>query len=166
MKTFLEFIKESKKEFDLTDINKKSGGGIQNIKYDMDDLIIDKSPLSKELKKEYPRGKKITYKDSKNFNKKIISTTKDKIKIYSVDGTYIRDNIDIDFTMGGHAYIYPNYIPEDEVWIDGDMNDKDKYTTIIHELSERNEMKNKKLDYDEAHNNASKKEKKLRKDIK
>jgi hypothetical protein len=163
IKRFSQFINESKEEFDLKEFKDKTGGKIENIKYKDTDKIIDKSPLSDKDKKANKRGKKITYKESQDFDKKLITTTKDKIKIYSVDGTFVRDNFDIDLTMGGHAYIYPNYIPEDEVWIDKDMNDKDKYATIVHELTERNDMKNKNLTYNDAHDIASDAEIKARK---
>ncbi|MCX6750419.1 MAG: hypothetical protein NTZ83_03100, partial [Candidatus Pacearchaeota archaeon] len=42
-------------------------------------------------------------------------------KIWIVDGKYIRDNIDEEFTNYGQHYSF-NFIPKDEFWIDKEMN--------------------------------------------
>ncbi len=159
------FHHDISKKFNLKDFNNKNCGGIENIKYNDSDKIIDKSPLSEKAKEANDRGKKITYKQSHDFRKRLVAITKDDVKIYLVNGTHIRDKIDIDLTMGGHAYVYPNYIPENEIWIDEDMDIEDQYTTIVHEMTERNEMRNKHLSYSKAHEDASEKEKKVRKKI-
>jgi hypothetical protein len=148
------------KDFDNID-----AGGIENIEYKDDDKIISKSPLSKKAKNANDRGNKITYKESQDFEKKLISTTKDGVKIYLVDADHVRDDIDIDMTMGGHSYVYPNYIPEDEIWIDEEMNKEDRYSTIVHEITERNEMRNRHLEYNKAHDDASAAEIKVRKKL-
>ena len=156
-------------KFNFKDFEKWDAGGIDHIEYKDSDKLIDKNPMLNKAKENNDRGKKITYKQSQDFGKKLIVTTKDGVKIYFVDGTHVRDvkgkGFDIDFTMGGHAYIYPHYIPEDEAWIDEDMDKEDKYTTIVHELTERKEMKNKHAPYDKAHDDASAKEEKVRKEI-
>ena len=80
--------------------------------------------------------------------------------------TFVLDSgIAVHNTMGGHSYVYPNYISENEIWIDEDMDIEDQYTTIIHEMTERNEMRNKHLSYSAAHDDASAKEKKIRKKL-
>jgi len=156
-------------KFSFKDFKKWDAGGIEHIQYKDDDKLFNKNPLPTKIKNNNSRGKKITFKQSQDFSKKLIVTTKDGVKIYSVDGTHVRNEkgtgFDIDFTMGGHAYIYPNYIPEDEVWIDEDMDNEDKYTTIIHELIERKEMKNRHIPYNKAHDDASKKEERIRRKI-
>jgi hypothetical protein len=43
------------------------------------------------------------------------------IKVYTVDDTYIRNEIDADFTNSGQHYRY-DYIPEFEFWISKDSN--------------------------------------------
>jgi len=78
-----------------------------------------------------------------------------------VDGKKVRDHLNINFTMGGHHYVY-NRIPEDEIWID-DNNYKERAATIVHEVHERNKMKFKKLSYSKAHKLANRKEKEFRK---
>ena len=76
--------------------------------------------------------------------------TNDEITFKTVDGTYVRDETDIEFTMGGHGYCY-DYIPKDEIWIDDSMEDKDRHATIIHEFVERYVMKEFDLEYEDAH---------------
>lgn len=86
---------------------------------------------------------------------------KEICRIWLVDGKKVRDHILINFTMGGHHYIY-NHIPENEIWID-DNNYKERAATIVHEVDERNKMKFKKLSYSKAHKLANRKEKEFRK---
>ena len=150
---------------DFNQLYNIEGGGICNIQYIDDKNIIEKSPLNKKEKNNNDRGKKITYNETQSFDKKLIITTIDNVDIYLIDAEYVRNNIDIDYTMGGHGYVYPNYIPENEVWIDINMNTEDQFATTIHELVERNLMKNKHMTYSKAHEEASRQEKKIRKII-
>lgn len=152
-----------KRDLNIMSVIQHVGGGIEKIKYSDDTKLIEESPLNKREKQQYDRGKKITYSESQNFDKKLFTTTIDKIKIYLVDAEYVRNNIDIDYTMGGHGYIYPNYIPEDEVWIDNRMNQNDIYATTVHELVERRYMKEQHWTYTKAHEYASKRESNIRK---
>jgi len=79
---------------------------------------------------------------------------KDTVIIYLVNGTTIRREIDPDFTEGGHGYIYPNYIAENEIWIDIIQDEEDLYSSIEHEIHERINMKFNELEYDKAHDEA------------
>ena len=73
---------------------------------------------------------------------------KDTIKFFDVDGTEIRNHVDIDFTEGGHGYHY-DYIPKDEIWVE---SEKDRECTMVHEFVERLVQKEFKIDdYEEAH---------------
>jgi len=94
-----------------------------------------------------------------SFQKSFIRT-QDGFKIFFVNGTFIRDHIDIDFTMGGHGYRFP-FIPKDEIWIEQGMNDKDATATIAHELKEAEEMKSGKT-YSQAHEKANTVEERFR----
>jgi len=129
---------------------------------------IKKSGAPSNIKDCYERGNKNV---KVKVPKKILITLskdnseypiEDNIDIYLVDGTVIRDNIDPDYTEGGHGYIYPNYIPENEIWIDMIQDEKDLYSSTEHEIHERIDMKYKKLDYSKAHDNALKWEEKVR----
>jgi hypothetical protein len=93
--------------------------------------------------------------DSSRYIKKEI----DKIRIVEVDGEKIRDELEIEYTMGGHHYRYPE-MPESEIWIEDDINKKlDRVATIEHELTERLAQKFLGLSYDHAHELASSVEK-------
>ena len=52
-------------------------------------------------------------KDSwKRFYKKLDSDG--GINVFLVDGEYVRDNVTIEFALGGHHYVY-DQIPENEI---------------------------------------------------
>jgi hypothetical protein len=81
-----------------------------------------------------------------------------KIKTYLVNGEHIRNNVEdmgdgksgVDFTMGGHYYVYPKMIPKNEIWIDDNLDSIDRKATILHEMTERREMSGG-MEYVEAH---------------
>jgi hypothetical protein len=88
--------------------------------------------------------------------------TTSKIKVFIVDGETVRNQFNIDFTEGGHGYVY-NFIPKDEIWIDNDIEPKERRYILAHEFYEMGLMKNKNIPYDQAHKLASRFEKDLRK---
>lgn len=107
---------------------------------------LPEKDVPKNVKDNYDRGKKLTkeHSISKKFYKKL-----NGLEIYIVDGKYIRDNIDINWTQGGHGYIYPNYIPINEIWIDK-ANIEEIEDIIVHEFEERKKMVDG-MGYDDAH---------------
>jgi hypothetical protein len=56
-----------------------------------------------------------------------------------VNGRLVRSVFDIDFTAGGHDYVY-EFVPENEVWIDDDIIETERGFVLLHELHERNQM--------------------------
>lgn len=80
------------------------------------------------------------------------------LKVWLVNGQRIRDSLFIDFTMGGHDIVYPTLVPKGEVWLDANMNVKDREATLLHELTERALMLEKGLTYERAHDKASARE--------
>ena len=94
----------------------------------------------------------------RKLQKKLYKTVKDKkeseMKVYLINGTYIRDKVCVDYTMGGHSYVY-SFIPEDEIWLDNSMNKKDIDIVLQHELTEHNHMKYNNMSYGSAHTKAS-----------
>ena len=74
--------------------------------------------------------------------------------VWLVDGRLVRDLYDIDFTEGGHDWVY-KFVPKGEVWIDNDVEPEERPYILLHELHERNLMK-KGLTYNEAHADSSK----------
>ncbi len=75
------------------------------------------------------------------------------VAIWLVDGKLIRDRINVDFTFGGHHYVYP-FIPRNEVWIDASVNKNEIWVTILHELTERALMQTG-ASYQAAHRKAN-----------
>ncbi len=84
---------------------------------------------------------------------------------YLVDGEYVRNKIDLDFTCGGNEAVYPNYVPKNEIWIDDALSALDRTATLLHEIVERNLMVNKGWTYDRAHDAASAAERPFRKEL-
>jgi hypothetical protein len=88
------------------------------------------------------------YGEAKPKNKQI-----DEIKIVLVDGDQVRKQHSVEFTKGGTHYA-PSYkfIPENEVWIEKNLSEKDFTATMVHELTERALLKFKiKKSYEKAH---------------
>jgi hypothetical protein len=94
-------------------------------------------------------------------NKAIRSDQAESLKFKVVDGDKVRSDKNVDFTMGGHHYVY-DFIPEDEIWIDQNMDEQDTIATKAHEYIERLLMKYLDWKYNDAHEIASKPERLLR----
>jgi hypothetical protein len=84
--------------------------------------------------KKYPE--KLIQSVHKNLLQKY--STK-KIKVWIVSGELVRDLFFIDFTEGGHGYVY-SFIPKDEIWLDDDLEPDEIKFVLLHELHERNLM--------------------------
>lgn len=73
------------------------------------------------------------------------------LSIYLVSGQKVRNEIDIDFTMGGNEAVYPSYVPPGEIWIDDAAGSLDRTATALHEIVERDQMLRFGKNYDDAH---------------
>lgn len=76
------------------------------------------------------------------------------VQVWLVDGELVRDLFFIDFTEGGHHYVY-HFVPESEIWIDNDLSLKEYPFVILHEMHERRLMRDEKLPYFNAHYSSS-----------
>lgn len=76
------------------------------------------------------------------------------VSVWIVDGRLVRSVFDVDFTEGGHDYVY-EFVPQNEVWIDNDLEEAERPYILLHELHERNLMA-QGWDYDRAHADSSK----------
>ena len=99
--------------------------------------------------------------DPKRCKKRLLKALKSGVKVYLVNGKLVRSVLDIDFVHGAHSYVY-SWVPEDEVWIDDDIEWQERGLVILHELNERNLMAQGWI-YDKAHENSSALELKCRK---
>jgi len=75
------------------------------------------------------------------------------LAVWIVNGRLVRSVFDIDFTAGGHDYVY-EFVPENEVWIDDDIVEPERGYVLLHELHERNLMA-KGWAYGKAHADSS-----------
>jgi hypothetical protein len=82
------------------------------------------------------------------------------VHVWFVKGRLVRSLYDVEFTEGGHDYVY-EFVPPNEVWIDDDVHEEERSFVLFHELHERNLMA-KGMDYDTAHDDASKLERRYR----
>jgi hypothetical protein len=74
-------------------------------------------------------------------------------QVDKVDGSRIRDLLDVDFTSGGSAGRY-RYIPEGHIWIDDGLTPEDVAPTIVHEIVEYSLMQ-EGASYSDAHDMAA-----------
>jgi hypothetical protein len=85
-----------------------------------------------------------------------IDLQKKECVVYDVVGLEIKDTNelrlkDINFTMGGHYYVYPNLIEENRIYLDNCMDKDNMIATSIHEFVERTFMKFYGIQYEDAH---------------
>lgn len=71
-----------------------------------------------------------------------------EIQVWMVDGSYIREHLDEEFTNFGQHYRYP-YIPDNEFWIDQEAEHDERAFFIDHLLVEHDLM-GKGLSYEKA----------------
>jgi hypothetical protein len=91
--------------------------------------------------------------DGKDVHERLWQKLKTGISVWIVNGRMVRSVFDIDFTEGGHDYVY-EFVPENEVWIDDAIVEAERGYVLLHELHERNQMA-KGLPYDTAHDESS-----------
>jgi hypothetical protein len=82
------------------------------------------------------------------------------VHVWFVKGRLVRSMYDVEFTEGGHDCVY-EFVPQNEVWIDDDVHEEERGFILFHELHERNLMA-KGMDYDTAHDDASRLERHYR----
>lgn len=91
--------------------------------------------------------------DPERFHLKLIKALDNGLNVWLVDGRLIRTFLHIDFTQGGHEYVY-EFVPHNEIWIDNDIQWHEWKFVILHEINEYNLMK-KGWNYTRAHENSS-----------
>ena len=55
------------------------------------------------------------------------------VSVWIVNGRLVRSVFNIDFTEGGHDHIY-EFVPENEVWIDNDLEEAERGYVLLDEL--------------------------------
>jgi hypothetical protein len=101
--------------------------------------------------------RRLTGLDRKHLLRRIHKTLLRKysraVRVWIVRGDYVRDLYFIDFTEGGHDFVY-HFVPEKEVWLDDDLSAKERRFVLLHELHERALMA-KGWNYGRAHRDSS-----------
>jgi hypothetical protein len=111
-----------------------------------------------DLKRARPSGR---LPDPRQAHRRLWKRLGSGVSVWIVDGRRVRSVFDIDFTAGGHDHVY-EFIPDNEVWIDDDMSDAERGYALVHELHERNKMK-QGWTYARAHASANRVELRCRK---
>lgn len=111
-----------------------------------------KSALMEKFRKELDRPKKLNITIPKEVHRHKLADTKN-LQIWVVNGEVVRDIYFIDFTEGGHHFVY-DFVPYSEVWLDDDLVEEEREFVLLHELHERYLMF-KGMDYLHAHSSSS-----------
>jgi hypothetical protein len=91
--------------------------------------------------------------DPSKVHQRLWKTLESGVSVRIVDGRLVRSVFDVDFTEGGHDHVY-EFVPENEVWIDNDLEEAERPYVLLHELHERNLM-SKGWTYSKAHEDSS-----------
>lgn len=133
-----------------------------------DEAIVEADKVEKNLRRDDhdiqfvidPKTKRV---DPKRFRVKLLKALEDGVNVWLVNGRWVRSVLNIDFTQGGHEHVY-EYVPENDVWIDNDIDWTERGFVILHELHERNKM-SQGMPYEKAHAESSALELRCRKQI-
>ncbi|HTY43809.1 MAG TPA: hypothetical protein VMC80_01050 [Patescibacteria group bacterium] len=123
-------------------MNRLMAKGVEHDKAVVRADMVEKRERAKEhlIKKGY-EAKETAEEEIKHIHKKLLKKYSSKnIKVWIVNGESVRDIFFLDFTEGGHGFVYP-FIPKDEIWIDDDVEPNEIKFILLHELHERNLMK-------------------------
>ena len=107
--------------------------------------------LSGDIARVIKRSDKLP--DAAKVHQRLWKKLENGISVWIVSGRLVRSVFDIDFTEGGHDYVY-EFVPENEVWIDDDVEEPERAFVLVHELHERNRMA-AGLTYNQAHAESS-----------
>lgn len=118
-----------------------------------DEIEKNERLKSKIMQKVKTEVKKYPHSVPKEIYKKKLRIFSQGLDVWIVSGEAVRDLYFIDYTEGGHHFIY-EFIPLKEIWIDDDLNEKERKFVILHELHERYLM-SKGANYSKAHMSSS-----------
>lgn len=144
----------------------------------MSKRIVFKSEEPKEINTDDLDKEFLESKLMDNFEKEYINNNLQKLllgeikvgdgkgnittfKVISVNGDYIKLNMNINFVEGGNGFVY-DYIPKNELWVDNDIESKDYAPILLHELYEAILIRDYNLEYEKAHKMANELEKQFR----
>ena len=79
----------------------------------------------------------------KKIYKKLLKECGKEVKVWIVNGEFVRDLFTPDYSEGGHDKVYW-FIPKNEIWIDDELATRERKFILLHELHERYLMGKKK----------------------
>jgi len=79
--------------------------------------------LSGDVRKMTRGGRKLP--DGRDVHDRLWKKLETGISIWIVNGRLVRSTFDIDFTEGGHDYVY-EFVPENEVWMDDAIMEQER----------------------------------------
>jgi hypothetical protein len=91
--------------------------------------------------------------DGRDVHERLWKKLESGLAVWIINGRLVRSAFDIDFTEGGHDYVY-EFVPSNEVWIDDAIEEIERPYVLLHELHERNLMA-KGMAYFKAHDDSS-----------
>jgi hypothetical protein len=104
-----------------------------------------------DVRKVTHNGKELP--DAAKVHEHLWKKLENGVTVWIVNGRLVRSVFDIDFTAGGHDHVY-EFVPQNEVWIDNDIEEKERGFVLLHELHERNRMA-EGVPYNKAHDESS-----------
>jgi hypothetical protein len=150
-------FKTDEEKFYITHLLKEWNLMDSGVDYDTAITLGDKAELKERSKtKQMIKAEdelKETHKPPKEIYVQKLEEYSKYLNVWRVNGELVRDLYFIDYTEGGHHYVY-HWIPKNEVWIDGDLNPKEIPFVLLHELHERHLMA-QGWSYGKAHNSSS-----------
>lgn len=93
--------------------------------------------LAGDVRRATRRGRSLP--DAEAVHRRLWKKLESGVSVWIVSGRLVRSVFDIDFTAGGHDYVY-EFVLENEVWIDDDIEETERGYVLLHELHERNRM--------------------------
>jgi hypothetical protein len=107
-----------------------------------------------DLSKKGLDGKTTPDLINKIHKEKLSCYSNNKVTVWVINGELVRTKFFVDFTEGGHDFVY-KFVPRGEVWLDDDLGQtQDREFVLLHELHERALMA-KGYEYLKAHRSAS-----------
>lgn len=135
--------------------NRLMAGGMT---YDRALEIADRAELRERHKVDYIKksrkpGRSRATIMAKKVHRKQLKCYSRYLDVWVVKGRVVRDTCFIDYTEGGHDKVY-TFIPPREVWLDDDLEPRERKFVLLHEVHERFLMAQGEK-YFQAHRSAS-----------
>ena len=109
-----------------------------------DKAITEADKIERKERRRSGDERKLTHHgrdlpDGRDVHERLWKQLEGEVAVWIVNGRLVRSTFDIDFTAGGHDYVY-EFVPENEVWIDDAIIEQERPYVLLHELHERNRM--------------------------